>query len=868
MALEKRYDHKTIEQNKYRFWLERGYFQTGDPAKPRFSMVIPPPNVTGKLHLGHAWDGTIQDIMARYKRSQGYDVLWVAGMDHAGIATQAVVEGKLRLEGKTRHELGREAFLARVWEWKETYAKNIRQQWAKLGFALNYDYDRFTLDKGMSEAVTKVFVDLYNKGLIYRGERIINWDPAQMTALSNIEVIHKDVEGALYYVSYRLTDTLEPLFVATTRPETMYGDVCLVVHPDDVRYRHLVGKTAINPANKKTIPIITDSYVDTTFGTGVMKCTPAHDPNDFVLGEKYHLDMPNCMNLNGTMNERAGEYAGLDRFECRKRLVERLKTEGNLLKIEKVIHAVGYSERSDVQIEPMLSKQWFVKMQPLAERAIRNQEGEDAVRFYPERFEKTFLQWMDKVEDWCISRQLWWGHQIPAYYHKITKEVLVSAKPPLDMQNYEQDQDVLDTWFSSALWPFSTLGWPRDTMALARYFPIDVMITGYDIIFFWVSRMIFQSLEFTNKSPFKDVYIHGLIRDEQGRKMSKSLGNGVDPMDVINEYGADALRYFLATNSTPGQDTRYIEEKVIAGSNYLNKIWNAARYTLMTIPATIKPRELAPAELSPIDKYIMSRLHETIAAVTANLDKYELGMASSHLYDFVYDDFCSWYLELSKVTLAGTDETQIAITHQVLYHVLHAILMMIHPFAPFIAEEIYLQMPNHRPSIMEARYPIASSVYADQKSIADVHLLQNIIKDVRNYKVSHQLAPNIELKLEIQAADPAFVETYRPYLERFTFSRIATNMGADIGENAPYVYTDAEMVIIEEINNIDALAKLNADIEKTQFEIARALKLLENPAFRAKASPAKVAEEEDKLANHRATLKVLIEKRDYIDKTR
>jgi valyl-tRNA synthetase len=867
MALDKRYDPRTIEQNKYRFWLERGYFQTGDTSLPSFSMVIPPPNVTGKLHLGHAWNGTIQDILARYKRLKGFDVLWLAGMDHAGIATQAVVEAKLRGEGKSRFELGREAFLAKVWEWKDVYAKNIRMQWAKMGFSLNYDYERFTLDKGLNEAVNKVFVDLYKKGLIYRGERIINWDPAQQTALSNIEVIHKDVAGSLYYVSYRLVDTLEPLFVATTRPETMFGDVCLVVHPDDERYQSMIGRQVINPANKQQIHIISDAYVDRTFGSGVMKCTPAHDQNDFVIGEKYGLAHPSCMNDDGTMNELAGAYKGLDRFECRQQLVERMRLDGNLLKIETITHAIGYSERSDVPIEPRLSKQWFVKMRPLAEAAIKLQASEKAITFFPERFEKTFLQWMDKVEDWCISRQLWWGHQIPAYYHKYTKEVIVSEKPPLNMQNYEQDQDVLDTWFSSALWPFSTLGWPKDTMAYSRYFPVDVMVTAYDIIFFWVSRMVFQSLEFTSKRPFKDVYIHGLIRDEQGRKMSKSLGNGVDPMDVISQYGADALRYFLATNSTPGQDTRYIEEKVSSAANYLNKIWNAARYILMTIPSSITPKELNANDLGPLDKYIMSRLQQTIDNVATNLDKYELGMASSYLYDFVYDDFCSWYLELSKVTLNSLDTDKIATTHQVLYHCLKAILVMIYPFCPFISEEIYQNMPFHKTSIMEEKYPDSRRDYDDAPSLNDVTLLQSIIKDVRNYKVTHQLPPNHELTLYITAKNEHFIAMYRSYIERFTFSLIALEVDASqLVDNAPFTYPSGELIIIEGINQVDALAKLDEDISKVQYEIARALNLLDNPAFRSKAPHHKIEMEEEKLATHRATLQALLEKRSIIEK--
>ncbi|MCX5775326.1 MAG: valine--tRNA ligase, partial [Firmicutes bacterium] len=561
MALDKRYDHKIVEENKYETWKSKGYFTAGDKSKPRFSMVIPPPNVTGKLHLGHAWNTTIQDILARYKRAKGFDVLWLPGMDHAGIATQAKVEAKLRKKGISRFDLGREGFLKEAWAWKKEYAEDIHWQWSVMGLAIDYSRERFTLDEGLNEAVREVFVDLYKKGLIYRGERIINWDPVQMTALSNIEVIHSDDEGEFYYFLYRFEGQSEGLVVATTRPETMFGDVCLVVNPKDERFIQYVGKKVINPANGQLLPIIADDYVDMNFGTGAMKCTPAHDPNDFIIGEKHHLEHPICLNKDATMNALAGKYQGQDRFECRKHLVKQIEKEGNLVKIEHVVHPVGHSERSGAVIEPYLSKQWFVKMRPLAEQALKFQEGPDAIKFYPDRFGKVFSSWMDKAEDWCISRQLWWGHQIPAYYHKETGEVLVSVKPPKDIQNYTQDDDVLDTWFSSALWPFSTLGWPRKTQDLARYFPIDVMVTAYDIIFFWVSRMIFQSLEFTGKKPFNDVLIHGLIRDAQGRKMSKSLGNGVDPIEIIDSYGADALRYFLTTNSTPGQDTRYIEEK-------------------------------------------------------------------------------------------------------------------------------------------------------------------------------------------------------------------------------------------------------------------------------------------------------------------
>ena len=643
--LDTRYDPKQVEKGKYKTWKEKGYFTAGDVNKKPFSMVIPPPNVTGKLHLGHAWDTTIQDIITRYKKAKGYDVLWLPGMDHAGIATQAKVMERLRKEGVDVTKITREEFLKQAWEWKSSYADFIHDQWATLGLSLDYTRERFTLDDGLNKAVRKVFVSLYNKGLIYRGEKIINWDPVQMTALSNIEVIHSDDEGEFFYFYYPVVGSDEKLIVATTRPETMFGDVCLVVNPNDERYKHFIGKKALNPANDEELIIIGDEYVDIEFGTGVMKCTPAHDPNDFILGEKYNFPKIICMNKNATMNEVAGKYEGMDRFVCRDALVKDIDAKGLLYKIEKITHPVGHSERSGAVVEPMISKQWFVNMKPLAEKTLKNQKTKNKVNFVPSRFEKVLIRWMENVEDWCISRQLWWGHRIPAYYHKVTGELLVSEEPPHDIENYEQDSDVLDTWFSSGLWPFTTLGWPNETEDLKRYFPGDVLSTGYDIIFFWVSRMIFQALENTDQIPFKTVIIHGLVRDEQGRKMSKSLGNGVDPNDVINTYGADALRYFLTTNSTPGQDMRYIEAKVASSANYLNKIWNASRYILLTLPENFKERSFTKEELPALEQWVINRLEETINLVTKNMDKYDFNAASSHLYNFVYDDFCSRYLE-------------------------------------------------------------------------------------------------------------------------------------------------------------------------------------------------------------------------------
>ena len=594
VEMSTKYDPSQVEPGRYKEWIEKGLFKPNEDkeAKP-YSIVIPPPNVTGKLHLGHAWDTTLQDMIIRQKRMQGFDTLWLPGMDHAGIATQAKVEARLAEDGISRYDLGREKFVEKVWEWKGEYADIIHQQWAKLGLSLDYDRERFTLDDGLSKAVRKVFVTLYKKGLIYRGEYIINWDPKARTALSDIEVIHKDDKGAFYHVKYPFADDTtfngkNYIEIATTRPETMMGDVAVAVNPDDERYKDIVGKTLVLPLQGRHIPIIADQYVDPEFGTGMVKITPAHDPNDFEVGNRHNLERINTMNEDATMNANAGKYEGLDRFEARKAIVADLEEQGYILKIEPIVHSVGHSERTGVQVESRLSTQWFVKMKPLAEAALKNQETDDRVDFVPPRFEHTFTQWMENVHDWVISRQLWWGHQIPAWYHKETGEIYVGEEAPEDIENWEQDSDVLDTWFSSALWPFSTMGWPdTESPDFKRYFPTNTLVTGYDIIFFWVSRMIFQSVEFTKRRPFKNVLIHGLIRDEQGRKMSKSLGNGIDPMDVIDKYGADALRWFLSNGSAPGQDVRFSYTKMDAAWNFINKIWNASRFVIINLDSDV-----------------------------------------------------------------------------------------------------------------------------------------------------------------------------------------------------------------------------------------------------------------------------------------
>ncbi len=721
--LDTKYNHLTVEQNKYDNWKEKGYFTSGDLSKKPYCIVIPPPNVTGKLHLGHAWDTTLQDIIIRYKRMQGYDTLWLPGMDHAGIATQAKVDAKLKDLGINPRSLKREEWLKYAWDWKEEYADNIHKQWAKLGLSLDYTKERFTLDEGLSKAVKKVFIDLYNEGLIYRGERIINWDPKAMTALSNEEVVYKDVKGAFYHIKYYIENSDEYLEVATTRPETLFGDTAVAVNPDDSRYQKYIGKKVVLPIINKLIPIVADSHADPEFGTGVVKITPAHDPNDFEVGNRHNLERIIVINPNGTMNENAAKYNGLDRFECRKQLIEDLKKENLLIKIEKITHAVGHSERTDVMIEPYLSKQWFVKMRLLADRVLENQKDKKTkVNFVPTRYEKIMNHWMEITYDWCISRQLWWGHQIPAYYKG--DEVYVGYEAP--GEDWIQDQDVLDTWFSSALWPFSTLGWPDNTKLLERYYPNNCLVTGYDIIPFWVNRMTFQGLHFMGEKPFKDCLIHGLIRDKLGRKMSKSLGNGVDPMDIINEYGCDSLRFFLATTTSSGTDLRYDEEKVKASWNFINKLWNASRFVLINI----EDYNYNLDNLSISDRWILNKMNNLINNVTKHMDKYDFNVVGKELYSFVWDDFCDWYIELAKTNLNDTTKT-------VLLIVLTNILKLLHPFMPYVTEEIYLMLPICDESIMISEYPKYNKEYVFKDNTLD--LIIELIKKIRKIKLENNL---------------------------------------------------------------------------------------------------------------------------------
>ncbi|MCK0473542.1 valine--tRNA ligase [Halalkalibacter sp. APA_J-10(15)] len=852
-SMPTKYNPQETEAKWYSYWLEGEFFEaTGGEDKESYSIVIPPPNVTGKLHLGHAWDTTLQDILVRMKRMQGYDTLWLPGMDHAGIATQAKVEAKLKEQGTSRYELGREAFLEKSWEWKEEYATFIRNQWAKLGLSLDYSRERFTLDEGLSKAVREVFVSLYEKGLIYRGEYIINWDPQTRTALSDIEVIYKDVQGAFYHMSYPLTDGSGSIEVATTRPETMLGDTAVAVHPEDERYKHLIGQTATLPITGREIPIVADDYVDMEFGSGAVKITPAHDPNDFEIGNRHDLERILVMNEDGTMNENAGQYQGLDRFECRKQLVRDLQEQGVLFKIEEHMHSVGHSERSGAVVEPYLSTQWFVKMQPLADAAIDLQQSEeDKVNFVPNRFEKTYLRWMENIRDWCISRQLWWGHRIPAWYHKETGEVHVGHEAPEDSENWDQDEDVLDTWFSSALWPFSTMGWPdEDSNDYNRYYSTNALVTGYDIIFFWVSRMIFQGLEFTDKKPFENVLIHGLVRDSEGRKMSKSLGNGVDPMDVIEKYGADSLRFFLSTGSSPGNDLRFYWEKVESTWNFGNKIWNASRFALMNMEG-LKVEDIdLTGEKSIADKWILTRLQHTIGDVTRLMDAYEFGEVGRILYNFIWDDFCDWYIEMAKLPLYGEDEAAKHTTRSVLAYVLDETMRLLHPMMPFITEEIWQHLPHKGKSITVSSWPVKKDEWIFDEAVKDMDLLKDIIRSVRNTRAELNVPMSKQIELLIHASTDEVMDQLnrgKSYIEKFCNPETLTMA---VGLSAPeksmsQVLTGVELYLpLAGLLDLDAeIARLEKELQKLDKEVERVEKKLNNQGFLAKA-PEKVIEEE------------------------
>ncbi|ALS23253.1 valine--tRNA ligase [Paenibacillus naphthalenovorans] len=857
------YDPKESEKKWYDYWLKGGYFQAGQrkDAKP-YTIVIPPPNVTGMLHIGHALDFTLQDIMIRTKRMQGYDALWLPGSDHAGIATQTKVEQKLREEGVTRYDLGREKFLEKVWEWKEHYAGTIREQWAKMGFSLDYSRERFTLDAGLSKAVREVFVRLYEKGLIYRGKYIINWDPAARTALSDIEVEYKEVQGALYHLKYPVKDSDEYIVVATTRPETMLGDTAVAVHPEDERYKHLIGKTLVLPIIGREIPIIADEYVEKEFGSGAVKITPAHDPNDFEVGKRHDLPQVLVMDESGSMNANAGKYQGLDRFDCRKQIVADMKELGVLIKIEEHVHQVGHSERSGAVVEPYLSTQWFVKMKPLAERAVEAQKSAQGVHFVPDRFEKIYLHWIENVRDWCISRQLWWGHRIPAWYCGDCSEIIVSREdatvcPKCGGTHLKQDDDVLDTWFSSALWPFSTLGWPEQTEDMKRYYPTDLLVTGYDIIYFWVARMIFSGLEFTDSIPFKDVLIHGLVRDAEGRKMSKSLGNGVDPLEVIEKYGADAMRFMISTGSTPGQDLRFRWEKVEQARNFANKIWNASRFALMNL-GDFKVSDIdLSGELSTADRWILHRLNETVRDVTRLIDAYEFGETGRLLYNFIWDDLCDWYIEFSKLSLYGNDEAAKKTTKSVLAYVLDRTQRLIHPFMPFISEEIWQHLPHEGETITLAAWPAFEARFEAPEAVREMELLMDIIRTVRNIRAEVNVPMSKKVDLLVKPAGAEFLailQRNEEYVRRFcNTSSLEINLELTSPDKAMTgIVTGAELYLplAGLIDIAQEIARLEKELGTLHNEVARIEKKLSNQGFIAKA-PAKVIEEEKaKLADY------------------
>lgn len=867
-----KYNHEIVEAGRYLWWKENGFFHARpNSSKKPFTVIVPPPNITGKLHLGHAWDNSLEDALIRFKRLTGFDTLFVPGLDHAGIATQTKVESIFREEqGLTRWDLGRERFVEEIWKWKEIYSDTIRQQWAKLGLALDYNFEKFTLDKDVNELVNYVFVNLYKNGLIYKGKRIVNWDPSQKTAISNIEVIYRDTPSFMYHFKYQLVDSPEFLEVATTRPETMFADQCLVVNPHDERYQNYQGKKVINPVNGEIIPVIADDYVEIDFGTGVMKCTPAHDVNDFEIGQRHNLAMPLCINEDGTLNEICGrEYANLDRFAAREKVITNTKAAKTFIKAEAINHQVGYSERSNAIVEPYLSDQWFVKMEHLSQLVVDLQKSDQKIDFFPPRFNETLLQWMNNPQDWTISRQLWWGHQIPAWYHKKTRELYVGLKAPLPIDDWERDPSVLDTWFSSALWPLATLGWKpnqKENPIFNRYYPTSVLVTGYDIIFFWVARMIFQGLYLTNEKPFDNVLIHGLVRDDQGRKMSKSLGNGVDPMTVIQSYGADALRLFLLTSSTPGQDLKFSEEKVKNSWNFINKLWNASRFVFLQLPQNFEFDEtimLNKKGFNGANAWILNELHHVMEKSKNLMDAYEFGLAGKEIYDFVWNKYCSWYIEFSKINLTMNSEIKVT-TEQTLAYVLKNILIMLHPFIPFVTEKLYQEL-NLKVSILEEEW--SETVVVGKNK--DFDLLLILISKIREFRADQTISKKIALSFNLNKLNSTHTKlfekelsSWNQYLEKLTNASLKMEQNVKTKEliSLPVKEFFLDISANQFVDKKALEAQWLTHRQMLETEIARSKKILENPQFLAKASPEKVKIEEKKYSDYQEQLASLLEK--------
>ena len=851
--LEKLYDPKNVEDRIYKSWLDGKYFHAKcEMDKPTYTIVIPPPNITGQLHMGHALDNTLQDILIRYKRMAGFDTLWLPGTDHASIATEAKIVEAMRKEGISKEDLGREGFLERAWEWKRQYGGRIIEQLKKLGSSCDWDRERFTLDEGCNKAVKEVFVRLYEKGLIYRGERIVNWCPVCLTSISDAEVEYEEQAGHFWHLRYPLKDGSGYLELATTRPETMLGDTAVAVHPEDERYKHLVGKTLILPILHREIPIVADEYVEMDFGTGCVKITPAHDPNDFEVGLRHNLPVIDTFTDDAHIAEGYGKYSGMDRFEARKAIVADLEAEGALIKTENYSHNVGTCYRCHSTIEPKVSKQWFVKMEPLAKPAIEAvRSGE--TKFVPERFDKIYFHWMENIKDWCISRQLWWGHRIPAWYCADCGEVIVSKEAPekcskCGSSNLSQDPDTLDTWFSSALWPFSTLGWPENTADLQHYFPTNTLVTGYDIIFFWVARMIFSSCEQMGKAPFDTVLIHGLVRDAQGRKMSKSLGNGIDPLEIIEKYGADALRFTLATGNSPGNDMRFSDEKVEASRNFANKLWNAARFVLMNLEGD-EPAPYLPEKLALEDKWVLTKFNTVVKEVTENLEKYELGIAVQKLYDFIWDILCDWYIEICKIRLSSDDIELKKNARAVLVYVMSNTLKLLHPFMPFITEEIWQTLPHDGESIMVSPWPVYDESYVFSEAEEDMESIMTAVRAVRNRRAEMNVPPSKKARLDIVTKDVELFADSAKYFQRLaSASEIAVSDDESVFrlDGSVSVVTDVATIYLPMAELVDFEAerkRLNKELEEVEKKLSQINGKLNNQGFLAKA-PANVIEEQ------------------------